>query len=674
MLDKRRPGFVLTMIVKNEGAIIGRALDAALPHCAGYVISDTGSTDDTVEKIAEAAARHGAPGLVWQAEWKNFGHNRTLSADRARSWISEQGWKPGEYYLLMLDGDMVLCVADDFDRSVLTGHAYSIVQKQPGLDYPNTRLHRADLPWKSHGVTHEFWACNPFHLDGSVLDVEKIYIDDRNDGGAKADKFERDERLLRQGLVDEPENQSRYMFYLAQTLCDVGKYREAIEWYDKRRLIPDHPDEPWYCLFRKGLCLLQLGDAQAADVLLRAYNERPIRAEPLYYLARHYREQSQSHVALALTELAQKIPYPAGAFFVETGIYTGRVLAEEIAINAWHAGKYELGMQATEDLARQRDQYPGFYEQMSRHSSFYAEPLVTHAAGRIEVPEGIRKGYSASSPALVEHAGAWYIHSRLVNYQHEKGWSFVSRDPDGVIRTRGARARWTPEAGASDWLELDAALPADWPPSHVVGAEDQRWAVHAGRVYVTANTWQSPVKPGTPHMLLGRLDEALTRVEKWWPLPSPLGCPVEKNWLPWPRDGELFLVYGYDPFTILHWDEKSESVQLAGQWPSPFAAHRFRGSAGPVPHPEKPGHHLVMVHEKAQTPVDHLYMQRLIELDPLVRPVALSVPFYIDHRGTEFPLGFAHYQGRALITYGREECESAWVLVEWDELLKKFRY
>ena len=36
-------------------------------------------------------------------------------------------------------------------------------------------------------------------------DKDYLYIDDRNDGGCKADKFERDERLLRAELAAEPD-------------------------------------------------------------------------------------------------------------------------------------------------------------------------------------------------------------------------------------------------------------------------------------------------------------------------------------------------------------------------------------------------------------------------------------------------------------------------------------
>jgi hypothetical protein len=75
---------VLCMIVKNEAAIIERCLDAALPHVDAYVICDTGSTDGTVEAVRAAGSRLDKPGIVCRHPWKDFGHNRTRSADAAR--------------------------------------------------------------------------------------------------------------------------------------------------------------------------------------------------------------------------------------------------------------------------------------------------------------------------------------------------------------------------------------------------------------------------------------------------------------------------------------------------------------------------------------------------------------------------------------------------------------
>ena len=62
----------LNMIVKNEAAIIDRCLAAAAPHIDCYVICDTGSTDDTVERIRRFFDARGIPGEIPTTTFRNF--------------------------------------------------------------------------------------------------------------------------------------------------------------------------------------------------------------------------------------------------------------------------------------------------------------------------------------------------------------------------------------------------------------------------------------------------------------------------------------------------------------------------------------------------------------------------------------------------------------------------
>lgn len=654
---------VLNMIVKNEGHVLGRLLASVVPHISGYVISDTGSTDNTREVIEEGTRE--LPGRIVEEPWQSFGHNRTRALEEAQEWVEAEGWDPASTYLLLLDADMVLCAPHGFDLEKLTLPAYSLVQKTPDLSYPNTRLVRADHAWRSVGVTHEYWAGPGI----PAPTLEGVWIDDRNDGGSRGDKFERDAALLEEGLRKEPEN-VRYMFYLAQTYFDLGRFRDAAAWYEAAWMNDTFDQERWFARFKWGRALLALGDTAGVDILLRAFEERPTRAEPLYYLARYYREQGQHHAATMLIDRARQIPEPGVELFVEKGVY-GNLIREETAITSFYVGRKLEGAAECEWLARQRGQSASHYEHISRNASHYAEPLKALRKGKIEVPAELLKGYTSSSPTLVEHEGELVAHIRLVNYDHHSGRAFVSRDPDRVIRTRGVacRFRFDDEPVWLGEVEDKAFLPRA--PARVEGLEDQRWTSHAGLIYFTANTWQIEGKP-YPQMVLGLIaSEPSGRLAIAAVTPLEHGEGTQKNWLPWPRDDELFIVYGYDPFTILHVNKK---VMLAGVQPSPWAAHRFRGSAGPVRHPEKPGHWIVMVHEVAASDHERVYMQRLIEIDPLLRPVALSRPFYLDHRGVEFPLGFVSRGKSAIITYGREERESCWIEVSWPELLSRLDF
>lgn len=52
----------LHMTVKDEAAIIERCLAAAAPVISSWVICDTGSTDDTRERVESFFAARGIPG------------------------------------------------------------------------------------------------------------------------------------------------------------------------------------------------------------------------------------------------------------------------------------------------------------------------------------------------------------------------------------------------------------------------------------------------------------------------------------------------------------------------------------------------------------------------------------------------------------------------------------
>ena len=75
--------------------------------------------------------------------------------------------------------------------------------------------------------------------------LKDLSIDDRGDGGCKEDKFERDERLLRQGLEEEPNN-GRFLFYLAQ----VGLCMSPLS---NNSLFLDYHRNPFPLFFARGL-------------------------------------------------------------------------------------------------------------------------------------------------------------------------------------------------------------------------------------------------------------------------------------------------------------------------------------------------------------------------------------------------------------------------------------
>ena len=235
--------FVLILMIRNEEKILKRCLEAVENVVDAFCICDTGSTDTSCEIATEFLKTH--DGCLTTEPWKDFGYNRTVSFKNAQTYLKKTGWDLTTTYGLLLDADMVF-VPGTLKSAELGYEGYTVVQKAGNLEYPNTRLVRVDYDWSCRGVTHEYW-------DGPTkgLSVSICHIDDRNDGGCKSDKFERDVRLLEQGLVDEPEN-GRYMFYLAQTYNGVGKLKECIAMYKKRIAIGGWEEELWYSHYMIG--------------------------------------------------------------------------------------------------------------------------------------------------------------------------------------------------------------------------------------------------------------------------------------------------------------------------------------------------------------------------------------------------------------------------------------
>ena len=203
----------LTMIVKDEAAIIERCLSAAAPWIDAYAVHDTGSNHGTPDLVTSFFSERGVPGRVTHSNFHDFAQARDDSLDAALA----SPFTADVDYLLLCDADMELVVDDPGFRTGLTAGAYLMDQLATGLRYANLRLVRRDLPARYVGA--------PEHLDlagGTRETLTGAWFRDHAEGSSREVKFERDLTLLRAGLAAEPDN-LRYVFYLAQTLRDLSR-------------------------------------------------------------------------------------------------------------------------------------------------------------------------------------------------------------------------------------------------------------------------------------------------------------------------------------------------------------------------------------------------------------------------------------------------------------------
>jgi tetratricopeptide (TPR) repeat protein len=326
-----RAAICLNMIVRNESAIIERCLAAAAAHIDCYVICDTGSIDDTVEKIRTFFAARNIPGVIAQTAFHNFEQARNYALDAARDSVLEFD------YLLLCDADMELVVERPRFREELAGVPCLVTQRSVVSDfhYQNLRLVPRSSPARYRGVTHEFLDVSP----ADRVDFDGIWFRDHAAGANRVNKFDRDIALLTQGLEAEPDNE-RYVFYLANSYFDAGQPAEAVAWYEKRAQMGGWSEEIFYSSYRVGQCLQRLDRVtEMIAQYLQTYQRFPHRAEPLHALAQFYQRRSENHLAFLMADAGTRIPRPPdGALFVEAEVYTWR-LTDIVAVSLYWMGR-----------------------------------------------------------------------------------------------------------------------------------------------------------------------------------------------------------------------------------------------------------------------------------------------------------------------------------------------
>lgn len=297
----------LHMIVKDEAAIIERCLAAAAPLISCWIICDTGSSDDTRDRIAAFFAARGIPGELHRTTFRTFGQarNDALRAARASALPYD--------YLLLADADMELVV--DGPTAALDGEAYDVVQRVGSLVYDNIRLLRRDSRVEYVGVTHE---CLPVRSSGRV---QGMWFRDHASGANRAGKFERDAAMLADALRLDPSD-ARSAYYYAQSLRDAGRLIEALAAYRRRAAMVGWPEETWHAAYQVAVLTEYLRRQDVPAAYLAAYDMRPTRAEPLVRLARWHADRGESGLARLYGGAAAAMPMPADRLFVETEAYS----------------------------------------------------------------------------------------------------------------------------------------------------------------------------------------------------------------------------------------------------------------------------------------------------------------------------------------------------------------
>jgi len=538
ILASPQPTICLNMIVKNEAKIITRMLESVSSIIDTYLICDTGSTDNTIEIIKAFFDVRSIPGEVIEVPFKNFGYNRTMALKPALKKAD---------YVLLLDADMKIVIEPDFSKNMLVDKAYLLLQKNAAISWWNTRIIHKSVDATCVGPTHEY-----YDLPGGVRcdTFNKIWINDIGDGGCKIDKFDRDIRLLKEGLVESPNN-PRYLFYLANSYFNSGRHEESIPYYKKRIEVGGWYEEIWYSFYNLGFAYQRTGRPEVAiTTWLEGFNFHPHRCENIYEITKWYREHGMNRLSQVFCDIAKSIPYPLNdKLFISDKVYNYLIDYEQSVIG-FYTQKPGMDTLSSALLNKTMD----YNSNILSNYKFYAKKLQQfsskiHRYTSVEMMDvnGEDQELRSCNPCIFKSIdGILYMNIRMVNY---------AINPDGSYDVKGHIATFN-KLVKLDPITFKKVKDSDvlFVPAHYnyqySGLEDVKIVTNENGDLVFVGTTQASFTDGLKLSIhYGKYDLAgINSSLEYKPVISPHGRGCEKNWTL--INGSNKVIYEWHPLVI----------------------------------------------------------------------------------------------------------------------------
>lgn len=659
--------FILLLMIKNESHIIERCLTNALLHVDAISILDTGSTDDTISKCTHILKNAKKPFEITTEPFTHFGNNRTLSFQRAKTFVESLGWDKETSYAIAIDADMILVASPAWKSYPLTTSGYRIIQHTNHLTYFNTRILKCSDDWKCVGATHEYW--NGDSVENIPMEI--IHIDDRNDGGCKADKFERDIRLLTEETKEQPTN-TRAHFYLARSLHDTGRIKEAIPVYQTRIELGGWREEVWYSYYQIAKCYEQLRDIHNMERWANeAFTYHPLRAEPMYYLTQYFRKTSQHFKAYHYYLKGRNIPYPSkDILFIEHEVYQG-LFEFEYTILAYYVTK-----QTKQDSLCSILSYLNENNQHHAHTiwdnlPYYMEPLLstTYRAKQIPFMISSHGEYTPSSCSLLPYSSdknkRYLMNIRYVNYWIDTKGSYHIRSEDHHVRTQNGYCFLNDSYDPTTDVVM---MKEDYPrfTNQVEGLEDVRLIRHEGRIECIASC-KNITEDDHIVIVRGNYDPEIHQIDNLCVLHYQ-NKPCEKNWI-FVKDtylehvvsakGKCNVIYQWSPLEIGSLSEDNK-LEIHTVYPTPTIFQRMRGSSPVVEYENK----LYAVTHIVKYSQPRCYCHIIVQLNKgTMRPEAYSAPFTFCAPAIEYCLGFDIQNGIACFLISQHDANPSKIIL-----------
>ena len=649
----------LNMIVKNEAKNLPRLFDSVKDFITDYVISDTGSTDNTKDVIKEYWDALGIKGHIDETPFKNFGHNRTVALKAAQKHSKSE-------FLMLLDADMVL-VRDNFKpEELLDADVISIKQKNAAIEWFNVRFLRRSLDMECVGVTHEYYDIRTQGARNKKL--ESIWINDIGDGGCKQNKFERDISLLTKGIEEDPKN-VRYHFYLAQSYKDTGNRDKAIEYYKKRIELGGWWEEVWYSHYMICTCYADQGNYDEAEKwAMKGYEYRPARSEALYFLCRRFREKGDHKKAYYYYNLGKDIKRPKDdVLFVEHNVYT-HLFDVEFSILQYYLFP-EKRMDGLRNSVALLNNPNDFWEKNMIFSNmkFYIDAMK--GKENVKITQIMNKDtetvYHNSTPCLIKlKNGKKVMNLRQVNYSivRENG-AYIIRDSSGRILTNNVFIELDDARSTAMEYQNDGKYKND---TNILGVEDIRIFERPDGSIGFLGVSKEYSRDQMIGVVTGDYTDGKVIVKQFIESPDPKST-CEKNWVIGNSDCDE-IIYKWHPLQIGNIEDGKLVVKKTVETPKFF--NYFRGSS--CVHEYK-GMKWFSVHTvHYENP--RLYLHNIVVMDKDYNPLCYTLPFSFEGERIEYSIGLVIENGEMVMSYSTWDSSSKIISIPLDLIFEKLVY
>lgn len=697
MTGKHKYNLGLVMIVKNESHIIEDALASIIPIIDTYIISDTGSTDDTREKITAFFQRHDIPGHVFSDQWRDFGYNRTLALEHASKHAR---------YGFMLDADDILQLPDSVDkkrfykqleRENADAYKVTMVSEVDSVEYQRTQLFHLRKPWKYIGVLHEYPTLSRRPGETVIPSLPWKVVSRRLGNRNRMDpieKYRKDAQILLRALQEEPLN-TRHMFYLAQSYRDAGEYESAIHWYEVRADFGGWYEEVYFSTYQIGQMYLENlnNERDGVNYCMKAFKFHPKRVESMFTIAQYYTLKKKDFcTAYQFIQKIKDTPLPKeDVLFVTVSLYDYYARYYHLLLSFMTFRKIVVGtdewnrfptqsQEAIRDCLLLQD-----VEVLSRTFEVREIPFPSHYIPVNKDPvHPSNRLYRTLNPciALDDDHDIWY-NVRCTNFDVH----YQSMDRDGIIQTFNFLctkdfSKVYALCDRSKYRQMRCHKNAT-----ILGYEDMRLFRYRKKWYFLANNDELSSYLNRPQMVLGYLSDAPNPDDGTWNidfvvhLQFPHQVQVEKNWCPLvDADAPLRIVYSMQPFVLLEPDIVTgycrivTNIEYKFKLPGvPYSQPNLRGSTPWVPFQDgwlAVGHYVYFLE-----PLNHqrVYYHFFMYIQKEFNEISVSHPFHFEEHVIEFATGLISDQDCVVISFSAMDSALRQVSIPSSEVCRRLK-